>query len=405
MRAHRLALGLGAVVLVIGAGLAAAIVAIATGGSGRDAAVFSRTAKLTTARGEVGNGLTLDGGALVAKKANGKQTLGSLGGGDEVIAPLTGSLTPVATESEDGAFVVYSSWRQLAGIKPDARGQGLVTGQPVGIPSVRLFDVRSGKDVLLANGAASPAVSTTGAIAYLAGDSPTVRENVDYTGRVVVADSRNARPRVWTSGPARYFPYAWAGSQLLVYRGMQDSEGTDLYAYTGPDEAHLLAPNAFAIAISPDGSKVLAAVGVRTLEVIHIASGAVEDALSLDAPAEPGSPPVPAALMYGGSWVGDRIVANSDRGLVVLNVRGGLHIESLFKTPSFPHGVSEPVLVGETHVRGWADLAHPQQTTGNVDEPAYDNALVDCDLETGSCAVSRPDSARKWTRWITNPSR
>jgi len=150
---------------------------------------------------------------------------------------------------------------------------------------------------------------------------------------------------------------------------MQDSEGTDLYAYTGPDEAHLLAPNAFAIAISPDGSKVLAAVGVRTLEVIHIASGAVEDALSLDAPAEPGSPPVPAALMYGGSWVGDRIVANSDRGLVVLNVRGGLHIESLFKTPSFPHGVSEPVLVGETHVRGWADLAHPQQTTGNVDEP------------------------------------
>ena len=94
MRAHRLALGLGAVVLVIGAGLAAAIVAIATGGSGRDAAVFSRTAKLTTARGEVGNGLTLDGGALVAKKANGKQTLGSLGGGDEVIAPLTGSLTP-----------------------------------------------------------------------------------------------------------------------------------------------------------------------------------------------------------------------------------------------------------------------------------------------------------------------
>jgi hypothetical protein len=190
-----------------------------------------------------------------------------------------------------------------------------------------------------------------------------------------------------------------------VYRGLEDSEGTDLYAYTGPDEAQLLAPNAFAIAISPDGSRVLAAVGVRTLEVIHIASGAVEDALSLDAPAEPGSPPIPAALMYGGSWVGDRIVANSNRGLVVLNVRGGLHVESLFQTPSFPHGISEPVLVGETHVQGWADLAHPEQTDGNVDEPAYDNALVDCDLATGSCAVSQPNQARKWTRWITNPSR
>jgi hypothetical protein len=405
MRAHRLVLGVGALVLVLGAGLATAIVAIATGGSSREAAVFSRTAKLTAARGGVGNGLMLEGSTLVAKKTNGKQLLGSLGGGDEVIAPLTGSLTPVATESSDGAFVVYSSWRQLARIKPDARAQGLVTGQPVGIPSVRLFDVRSGKDVLLANGAASPAVSTGGAIAYFAAESPTVRENVDYTGRVVVADSRDARPRVWTSGPARYFPYAWAGSQLLVYRGIEDSEGTDLYAYSGPDQAQLLAPNAFAIAISPDGSRVLAAVGIRTLEVIHIASGTVEDSLSLDAPAEPGSPPVPAALMYGGSWVGDRIVANSDRGLVVLNVRGGLHIESLFKTPAFPHGVAEPVLVGETHVQGWADLANPETTAGNVDEPAYDNALVDCDLATASCAMGSPKPARKWARWITNPSR
>jgi hypothetical protein len=402
MRAHRLVFGIGAVVLVLllGAGL----VAIATGGSGREGAAFSRTAKLTVSRGEMGKGLALDGAALVAEKASGKQVLGSLGGDDEVIAPLTGSLTPIATASAGGDFVVYSSWRQLARIKPDARAQGLVTGQPVGIPSLRLFDIRTGKDVVLANGAASPAVSTTGAIAYFAGDSQTVRENAEYIGRVVVADSRDAKPRVWTSGPARYFPYAWAGSELLVYRGIRDSEGTDLYAYTGPDEGHLLAPNAFAIAISPDATKVLAAVGVRTLEVIRIADGAVEDTLSLDN-TEPGSPPTPAALMYDGSWLGERIVANSDRGLVVLNVRGGLHIESLFETPSFPHGVNEPVLVDETHVRGWAALAHPQQTTRNVDEPAYDNALVDCDLATGSCAVGNPEPARTWTRWITNPSR
>jgi hypothetical protein len=405
MRAHRLALGLGAVVLVLGAGLAAGLVAIATGGSGKDAAVFSRTAKLTVSTGEIGTGLTLDGVTLVAKRATGKRVLGSIGNGDEVIAPLTGSLTPVAVESSDGAFVVYSSWRQLAPIKPDARAQGLVTGQPVGVPSVRLYNVRTAKDVLLANGAAAPAVSTTGAVAYFAGDGETVRENVDYTGRVVVADSQNARPRVWTSRPARYFPYAWAGSELLVYRGVQDSEGTDLYAYTGPDEGHLLAPDAFAIAVSPDRSKVVAAVGVRTIEVIRVADGAVEDTLSLDTPNAPGSPPIPDALMYGGSWLGDRIVANSDRGLVVLNVRGGLHIESLFETPSFPHGVNEPVFVDETHVQGWADVANPQPTAGNVGEPAYDNALVDCDLATGSCAVGERNPARKWTRWVMNPSR
>lgn len=403
MRVHRLALGVGAVAIVVGAGFAAAVVA--TGGESTKTAVFARTAKLTVSRGAIGDGLTLDGGALIARRASGKQVLGTLGADDEVIAPLTGSLTPVATAGPDGGFVVYSSWRQLARIKPDARAQGLVTGQPVGIPSVRLFDVRTGKDALLAGGAASPAVSTSGAIAYFVGDDPTVRDNVDYTGRVVVADSPDARAQVWTSRSARYFPYAWAGSELLVYRGVPDSEGTDLYAYAGPDDARLLAPDAFAIAVSPDRSKVLAAVGIRTLELIRIADGAVEDTLSLDAPAEPGSPPVPAALMYGGTWLGDRIVANSDRGLVVLNVRGGLHVESLFKTPSFPHGVNEPVLVGETHVQGWADLADPQQTAGGVGEPAYDNALVDCDLATGSCAIGEPNPARKWTRWITNPSR
>jgi len=263
MCAHRLALGVGAVAIVLGTGLAAALVS--SGGSERKAAVFSRTGKLTVSRGAVGNGLTLDGGALIAKRASGNQVLGTLGGGGEVIAALTGSLTPVATASSDGDFVVYSSWRQLARIKPDARGQGLVTGQPVGIPSVRLFDIRTGQDTLLATGAASPAVSATGAIAYLAGDGQTVRQNADYTGRVVVADSRDARPEVWTSRSARYFPYAWAGSTLLVYRGVPDSEGTDLYAYAGPDDARLLAPDAFAIAVSPDASKVLAAVGIRTL--------------------------------------------------------------------------------------------------------------------------------------------
>ena len=402
MRRQRVALATAAIALVAGAGLAAALVA--TGRSERKAPVFSRTGKLTVTENEIGNGLALDGRSLVAKRGTATQTLGSLGGGDEVIAPLTGALTPVATAGPNGSFVVYSSWRQLAHITPGARAQGLVTGQPVGIPSVRLFDPRTGKDALLANGAASPAVSTTGAIAYFAGESPPVRENVEYTGRVVVADSRDAVPQVWTSTPARYFPYAWAGSTLLVYRGIQDSEGTDLYAYTGPNNGRLLAPDAFVIAISPDASKVFAAVGTRTLEVIRVGDGAVEDTLSLDTPA-PGSPPMPASVMYGGSWSGDRIVANSDRGLVVLNVRGGLHIESLLATPAFVHGINEPVLVGDTHVQGWANLADRKHTTSNADEPSYDNALVDCDVAAGSCAVGSPNPARQWTRWVTNPSR
>jgi hypothetical protein len=357
-----------------------------------------RASRLTATKGTVGPGLALDGASLVQSRASVRRTLGTLGDGDEVIAPLTGALTPLAVPTPGGEYVVYSSWRQIGKLKPGARGQGLSTGDPVGVPSVRLYDLRSGKDALLATGAASPAVSASGAVAYLAGASTVVRQNVEYAGRIVVADSPNAKPRVWTSKSDRYLPYAWAGSTLLAYRGVPDSEGTDLYAFTGPETSHLVAPNGYAIAVSPDGTEVLASVGTRMLERIRISDGAVEDSIALDS-----SPTLPHALMYAGSWHGDRIVANSDRGLVVVNVRGGLHVESVLATPAFPHGVAEPVFTDDTHVEGWADVRAPTPTS--VDEPAYDNALVDCDLATGQCTVGAANPARKWTRWITNPSR
>lgn len=400
-REHRRALTLGALALGAAAAAAAVTVSIATGDAARRTAVFARVSSLAASRGAVGPGLSLDGSTVAQMRAGTKRTLGTVGGGDEVIAPLTGSLTPVGVTTADGAYVVYSSWRQLARIKPDARGQGLSTGDPVGVPSVRLFDVRSGKDALLATGAASAAVSTAGAVAYLAGDSTVVRQDVEYTGRIVVADTPNAKPRVWTSRPGRYLPYAWAGTTLLAYRGVPDSEGADLYAFTGPDASSLLAPSAYVVAVSPDGNEILASVGTRMLERIRVTDGAVQDSLALDSLGSPGL----HALMYSGSWRGDRVVANSDQGLVVLNIRGGLHVESHFATPSFPHGIAEPTFVDETRVQGWADLPDPSTTAGDVGEPAYDNALVECDLATGRCTIGGANPARKWTRWITNPSR
>lgn len=398
MRRHPRALALGAVALTTGAVLAAITVSMATGRTARHTAVFARASRLAASNGGVGPGLSLDGSTLVRTRAGVRLALGNLGGGEEVIAPLTGSLTPLAVSTPDGAYVVYSAWRQLARIRTDERGQGLSTGDAVGVPSIRLFDMRTGKDALLATGAAAPAVSTTGALAYLAGDTSVVRQNVDYTGRIVVADSVNAKPRVWTSHAERYLPYAWAGSTLLAYRNVPESEGTDLYALTGPDSSRLLATGAYVVAISPDGTEVLTSVGTRMLERIRVSDGAVEDSVPLDASSGP------HALMYGGSWRGDRIVANSDRGLVVVNVRGGLHVESQFATP-FPHGIAEPVFTDDTHVEGWADLPNQDTTATSTDEAAYANALVECDLATASCTVGSPSPARKWTRWITNPSR
>ena len=137
------------------------------------------------------------------------------------------------------------------------------------------------------------------------------------------------------------------------------------------------------------------------LERIRVSDGAVQDSLPLDSLGSPGL----HAIMYSGSWRGDRVAANSDRGLVVLNVRGGLRLESQFATPSLPHGINEPAFTDDTHIQGWADLPDPTPTASDVGEPAYDNALVDCDLATGRCTIGAAHPARKWARWITNPSR
>jgi hypothetical protein len=50
--------------------------------------VFTRTAKLTVAKGAVGNGLTLDGKSLVTRRATGKQAL-QRSAEETILAPLT----------------------------------------------------------------------------------------------------------------------------------------------------------------------------------------------------------------------------------------------------------------------------------------------------------------------------
>ena len=334
----------------------------------------------------------------------------SVGGGDEVLAALTGSLTPTAVEAGDGNSVVYSAWRQISHPKRSdpkrGTGQGVEVGSPIGIPSVRMWDA-SGKDKLIESGGYSPAVSRDGQLAYVRGDTNVVRQNVAYTGKVVVGDLEGGGPPVvWTSASARYFPYAWAGSTLLAYKALPDSEAADLYALEGPGKERLLAPEAFLIALSPDGSRVLVTVGRRMVEIVRVRDGAIEASMPLDGDgiAAPDSPTTPHALMFSGSWHGDRVIANSDVGLVVLNVRDGIKIESVFDTGSFPTGLAEPTLVGDAHFIAWANLGSRPGSEA-TDEPAYENALVECDLIALSCTVGTPAPGRTWTRWVTNPSR
>lgn len=339
--------------------------------------------------------------------SNGKSA--TIGGGDEIIAALTGSLTPIAVQSGDEGTIVYSAWRQIANPQRSnpqrGQGQGVKVGDPVGIPSVRLYEEATGRDKLIKSGAHSPALSLDGRLAFVEGDTNVVRQNVDYTGKIVVGSADGTSFEPWTSESARYFPYGWAGSSLLAYKALPESEAVDLHAFTGAGQSHLLAPDAFLIAISPDGTRVLATVGRRMIEVIRVKDGAIEASMPLEDSADSGGDSTtPHALMYAGSWYGDRAVATSDVGLVVLNVRDGLRIESIIQTPTFPTGITEPTLIDDSHIVGWADLGAPAGPD-DTDEPAYDNALVQCDLAATSCDVGSASPGRNWTRWVTNPSR
>lgn len=159
--------------------------------------------------------------------------------------------------------------------------------------------------------------------------------------------------------------------------------------------------------MAPDGHRALVTTSTGIAQIIRIADGTVEKALSLDdlGASAPDSPQELRAPMYSGSWHGDRVVANSASGLVVINVRDRLRIESVFSTPAFGHGIAEPVLKDDTHVVGCADLDVAPLPAGTPQEPAYDHALVRCDLQTAICETGPASPASSWTRWITNPSR
>jgi hypothetical protein len=334
----------------------------------------------------------------------------TIGGGDEIIAAVTGSLSPVAVDSSDGGTVVYSAWRQISHPQRSdpkrGTGQGVKVGAPVGVPSVRVYSDASRKDKLIESGAYSPALSLDGRLAFVRGDSNTVRQNVEYTGKIVVGKVDGGSFQPWTGDSARYYTYAWAGSTLLAYKALPESEAADLYAFTDAGKSRLLAPEAFAIAVSPDASRVLVTVGRRMVEIVRVADGAIEASMPLDGEgvAAPDSATTPHALMFAGSWHGDRVVANSDVGLVVLNVAHGIRIESVIKTPGFPTGITEPTFLDDSHLIGWADLGSLPGKDA-TDEPAYDNALVQCDLAAKSCAVGAASPARTWARWVVNPSR
>jgi hypothetical protein len=296
-------------------------------------------------------------------------------------------------------LLVYNSWKETRPLDPDLSlsKQGIEPGEPVGTPSLRVFDESTRRDLLLEQGAYSVGLRSDGAIAYARALVPSFRPGVPYLAQVVVRASLGRPASAWTDEAAHYVVYGWAGDRLLVYR-LGDDEQIETLVLDGPGRMRLLSEGSI-VAVSPDGHQVFVlGPDNRHVRVLRVADGS--EVASLD-PA--GADPALEWIAYSGSWAGDRVVASASPGLVVFRVTDGtISVEQVLNVDrgALPAGVQEPAFTdgSASAVTATADL--PPQSG----RPA-ETFFVKCDRTTRTCLGGEPAPARDWLRLVRNPSR
>jgi hypothetical protein len=333
----------------------------------------------------------------------GDRIAGREGGGrlaEPVLAPLVGPDAYLAVSSPDGDSIAYHAWR------PEGDG-----GRSV----LRVHDLETGRDEVLAKGAQTLAWRVDGALAYVVALRPDYRNTPEGTtggriGHVVVRSDRAGPARRWTTEATEYNVLAWARTTLLVsvrpsavYRAPQPERG--VYALDGPGRIRSL-PITNVTAVSPDGER---AVGTwqpadspsPTVRVVDVARGTILAETAVR----------PSGLQAPGDWRGDTVIgvstSESGSALLVLRAeprritvrtrleldeRAGLHgyRGALFSTPLFvgPGGVVVRV------------------TTVRQDENDSATRLLTCDLVARSCRSGRAlEPPRRWAAVVANPSR
>jgi hypothetical protein len=375
-----------AAAVVVAVGAAAAIAVF--GGLGAHGAA-PRTGPLS-----VHAGLKKPPGAIV----RGATLVNEQGARSELGAPVSGSmmgpLSPVAVRSRDGKLVAYNTWQELRPVDPDRSfsAQGIEEGDALGIPSLRVHEDRGG-DFLLARGAYSAAWRHDGAIAFVEGVDPVFRASPAYDGRVVVRSGAHGRDIAWTSVPAHYVVYAWAGDRLLFYRiGL--GEKTELLVADGPERTRLLAEGT-AIAVSPDAARVAVLSEDSTnVRVLDVASGREQAWLDVTT----ATPPL-RWVAYSGSWVGDHIVAPASSGLAIFHVGAdSLALDQVLSLDraQFPAGVQEPRFVDDAgnEIAASADVPPASGNSG-----AY-SFLLQCDRVARTCERGEAAPAKEWLRRV-----
>jgi hypothetical protein len=317
-----------------------------------------------------------------------------------------GWLSPTALFSPDGKQLVYNAWQDYVQLDPELSfsDQDIAPGQPLGRPSLRLHDFASGSDSLLADSAYSVAWRSDGTIAYVAGERPDFVAGKPFLGEIVVRSSMGSAPEPWTTKPARYVVVAWADQTLIAYEE-GEGERLDVVALSGPGTLRVLSPDSRVVAVSPDGT--LLCVERSTGEgsaaaLVDVSTGRV--AASLHAPTDLRTGQPVGALSYGGSWAGDRIVAEQRGAVVVLKFDGGkLSVDSILNLPTdaFPMGVHEPTFVDRSgaNIVAWAPVPGKW---GVASGRLYQ--VVECTLAAGVCEVAPPVGSRTVSVAV-NPSR
>jgi hypothetical protein len=313
--------------------------------------------------------------------------------GASVSGAMIGPLSPVAVRSSDGKLIAYNTWQELRAVDGEQSfsSQGIADGDALGAPSLRVHD-DSGHDFVLARGAYSAAWRADGAIAFVKGVERDFRAGRTYLGQVVVRSGVHGRDLAWTSDPAHYVVYAWAGERLLFYRiGL--GEKTELLVADGPGKIRPLTDGS-AIAVSPDAAQVaVLSDDASNVRVLDIATGRELSWLDVTT-----ATPSLAWIAYSGSWVGEHIVAPASAGLAVFHVgSGSLELEQVLSLDhtQFPAGVQQPRFVDDAgnEIAASADVP-PAKGRAGV------SFLLQCDRIARSCERGEPAPAKEWLRQV-----
>jgi hypothetical protein len=371
--------------LTIAAGVAAALAIF--GVFGAHGAV-PRTGPLSVRTGLKSPPVAFVRGDGLFRGKSGRSQLGAA-----VSGAMIGPLSPVAVGSTDGKLIAYNTWQEVRTVDDEQSfsEQSIAEGDALGIPSLRVHD-DAGNDLVVARGAYSAAWRQDGALAFAKGVDPDFRAGRTYNAEVVVRRGIHGRDVAWTTEPAHYVVYAWAGDRLLFYRvGL--GEKLELFVADGPGKLRPLADGS-AIAVSPDATRVAVlsqdATNVRVLEV---ASGSELSWLDVTTAKTPLK-----WIAYSGSWVGDHIVAPASAGLAVLHVASGsLELEQVLSLEhaEFPAGVQQPRFTDAAgnEIAATADIPPANGRAGL-------SFLLQCDRITRSCDRGEPAPAKEWLRQV-----